>query len=364
MTTLFQIAIPALLALSISLISIPIIIKWVNKRGFLALPNHRTSHVLPTPSMGGIGIYLGLFAVLPFVSFQLEIVAILLCVSILFLSGFWDDRYDMNSFVKLAIQLGCATILYGAGFKIDNFHGIMGIHELPLMWSSSITIVFIVGVTNAFNLIDGIDGLAGGISLINSFFFGIIFLMNKQLDYAIIAFAIAGSVFGFLRYNFYSAKIFMGDTGSLFLGLMMSVFMMKTFQTNISTELSISTSIVLIFLPLFDTIRLFGQRILKHKSPFLADHNHIHHLVLRVMPNHLYATLTILFLHGGLLGLTLWGGYIYSHLVLTILIGLLTAIASLFLMGIIAWRIWKKLQKGKKSIKGMLRKNKLLESIL
>lgn len=363
MNTYFLILIPTVLALLISLLVIPQVIKWVNKKGFLAQPNHRTSHVIPTPSMGGVGIFLGLLIVLPFLDFTTEIIVVLASVTVLFVSGFWDDCYEMKSLIKLFIQVGCAIALYLAGFKIDNLHGIMGFNELPEVVSCLLTIVLITGVTNAFNLIDGIDGLAGGVSLINSFFFGLIFLMNNQFNYAVIAFVLCGALLGFLKYNFSPAKIFMGDTGSLFLGLLMSIFMIKTFQTNISTELSVSGSVVLIFLPVFDTIRLFGQRILKKKSPFLADKNHLHHLVLRVMPKHMHSTLAILFLHSGLLALTFIGVYFNSNLVLTILIFLLLTIVSLFLSFVIILGMWQKIQKIRQSIKAILGKNKLLENI-
>jgi UDP-GlcNAc:undecaprenyl-phosphate GlcNAc-1-phosphate transferase len=363
MTNLLSITTSVILALLIALITIPVVIKWVKKRGFLALPNHRTSHVVPTPSMGGIGIYLGLLAVLPFVVFNMEIVALLGCVTILFIAGFWDDRYDMKSLVKLTVQLGCAIILYLSGFKIDNLHGIMGFDEIPVLWSSLITIIFIVGVTNAFNLIDGIDGLAGGISLINSFFFGFIFLMNNQLNYAIIAFALCGALLGFLRYNFSPAKIFMGDTGSLFLGLLMGVFIIKTFQTNVNTELSMSVSLILIFLPTFDTLRLFMLRILNKRNPFSADKNHIHHVVLRMVQNHTRATLLIGLFHCSLLSLAFLRTYLNSSVLLTSLIGFLLVFSIVFMLVTLSITILQKLQKIKDSIKRITNRNNLLKSL-
>lgn len=302
MENLIHIGVPAFLAMVIALAVIPIVIKWVKRRGFLAFPNHRTSHSVPTPSMGGIGVFTGLLVVLPFLKFDLEITALLFCVILLFISGLWDDRYHMKSLVKLAIQLICSVFLYFVGFKIDNLHGILGLYEISEFWSVLISVFFIVGVTNAFNLIDGIDGLAVGISLINASFFGVMFYMNDQINYAMIAFCLSGALLGFLRYNFSPAKIFMGDSGSLFLGLLMSVFMIKTLQTNSVSELSVSVAIVLVFLPVFDTIRFFAYRVLKGGDPFVADRNHLHHIVLRLFPKHNHATLLILSIHFSLLG--------------------------------------------------------------
>jgi UDP-N-acetylmuramyl pentapeptide phosphotransferase/UDP-N-acetylglucosamine-1-phosphate transferase len=301
--------------------------------------------------MGGIGIFLGLLMAVPFLSFSIEMITVLASVVILFVAGFYDDVYDMKSMVKLFIQLACAVGLYFSGFKIDNLHGIFGINQLPEFSAFMITIFFIAGVTNAFNLLDGIDGLAGGISVINSLFFGAIFLLNKQVSFAILAFALSAAILGFLRYNYHPAKIFMGDTGSLFLGLLMSVFVIKIFQTNTSGEESISIAIVLIFLPAFDTLRLFLQRILKNKSPFLADKNHLHHLVLKVVPSHAYATIIICLFHGALLSFIFLGQLIVNeNRLLTLLVILLALLICTFLSLIIIVSFSQKIQKIKQSI--------------
>jgi len=193
--------------------------------------------------------------------------------------------------------------------------------------------------------------------------FGVIFLVNNQFTFALIAFALSGAIVGFLKYNFFPAKIFMGDTGSLFLGLLMSVFVIKTFQTNTSAELSISLSVVLIFLPVFDTLRLFAKRILKNKSPFLADKNHLHHLVLKIVPNHAYATGIICFLHGILLSLILLQNYLKGELLLTILIVSLALLVTLFLVLVVFLELKQNIYNLKKMVKSITRKNQLLEKI-
>ncbi|MFT4661434.1 MAG: UDP-GlcNAc:undecaprenyl-phosphate GlcNAc-1-phosphate transferase [Glaciecola sp.] len=358
-----NIALATVLAFLVSYFVIPQVIKWANRKGVLAQHNHRASHVIPTPSMGGVGIFLGLMTVLPFLEYNIELIMIFITVTVMFVMGFWDDLHNMKSMVKLGIQLGCAVLLYFSGFTIDNLHGIFGIYELSVIVSFLITVLFIAGVTNAFNLIDGIDGLAGGISIINFLFFGLIFLMNNQFTYAIISIALSGALLGFLKYNFSPAKIFMGDAGSLFLGLLMSVFVIKTFQTNTSTELSVSLSIVLIFLPVFDTIRLFVQRILKKKSPFSADKNHLHHLVLKIVPNHTYATVIICLLHSGLLSVIFFENYFNKEIVLTFLVIASTLLVALFLIVIVSINLRQRILKLKESTQSIINKNKLLENI-
>jgi UDP-N-acetylmuramyl pentapeptide phosphotransferase/UDP-N-acetylglucosamine-1-phosphate transferase len=352
-----------ILALSASITIIPLVIKWVNKKGLLAQPNHRSSHIIPTPSLGGIGIFLGLLTVIPFLSFNSEVIVLLISVVVLFAAGWYDDINEMKSLVKLFIQLVCAVGLYFAGFKIDNLHGIFGITEIHESLSFIITVLFIAGVTNAFNLIDGINGLAGGITLINSIFFGFIFLSNHQYSYALIAFSVSGAIVGFLKYNYHPAKIFMGDTGSLFLGLLMSIFTIKTLQTNTNAELSISVSIVLIFLPIFDTLRLFAQRILKKKSPFSADKNHLHHLVLKIVPNHAYATNIICAFQSLLLIGIVVQNYLEGAFLLTVLLVVLTASISSFLIAIIFIQVKQRIQKIKESITSITNSNKLLENL-
>jgi len=363
MKTYIIISITTVLAFLVSIVAIPYVIKWANKTGVLAQPNHRTSHVVPTPSMGGVGIFLGLITVIPFLEYNMEWVTIFIVVTVMFVMGLLDDLYNMKSMLKLSIQLSCAVFLYFAGFTIDSLHGIFGIHEIPTVVSFVVTVLFIAGVTNAFNLIDGIDGLAGGISTINFLFFGLIFLMNNQVTYAIISITLCGALLGFLKYNFSPAKIFMGDAGSLFLGLLMSVFVIKTFQTNSSAELSVSLSVILIFLPVFDTIRLFAQRILKKKNPFTADKNHIHHLVVKMVSSHAKATTLICLFHSGLLGLTFLSMHLSTSILLTVLIGFLFVITLLFLVLILMVTIGQKIKKIKQKMNLITRKNTLLDNI-
>jgi UDP-N-acetylmuramyl pentapeptide phosphotransferase/UDP-N-acetylglucosamine-1-phosphate transferase len=155
----------------------------------------------------------------------------------------------------------------------------------------------------------------------------------------------------------------MGDTGSLFLGLIMSVFIIKTLQTNVNTELSISVALILIFLPVFDTVRIFMLRILKKRSPFSADKNHLHHLVLNVVQNHSRATLLISLFHCSLLSLAFLRTYLSSSVLLTFLIALLLVLSIIFITTILAIRILQKLQKIKHSLKRIINKNNLLKNL-
>jgi UDP-N-acetylmuramyl pentapeptide phosphotransferase/UDP-N-acetylglucosamine-1-phosphate transferase len=163
--------------------------------------------------------------------------------------------------------------------------GFLGVYQINTICSYLLTVFALVVIINAFNLIDGVDGLAGSLGLISSLVFGIFFLINKNIPYAVLAFTFAGSLVAFLTYNFHPAKIFMGDTGSLMIGLVNSILVIKFIETGsnysyypVTASPAIGFGILL--LPLMDTLRVFSIRIMNGHSPFKPDRNHIHHVLL------------------------------------------------------------------------------------
>jgi UDP-N-acetylmuramyl pentapeptide phosphotransferase/UDP-N-acetylglucosamine-1-phosphate transferase len=205
----------------------------------------------------------------------------------IFFLGMKDDILVLSATKKLLGQiLVAALLIFKANLVIDNMQGMFGIYSLNPLCSYALTTLSIVAIINAFNLIDGIDGLAGGLGLISSTTFGIFFLINHDIPYASLAFTFAGSLAAFLYYNLFPAKIFMGDTGSLLVGLVNSILVIKFIQVGhsysyypISAAPAVGFGILL--LPLMDTLRVFSIRLMQGRSPFSADRNHIHHLFLR-----------------------------------------------------------------------------------
>jgi UDP-N-acetylmuramyl pentapeptide phosphotransferase/UDP-N-acetylglucosamine-1-phosphate transferase len=174
-----------------------------------------------------------------------------------------------------------------------------------------ITVVTIVGITNAFNLIDGIDGLAGGLGFMSLVTLGIFLTISKDLNYAMIAFALAGALLGFLYFNFNPARIFMGDTGSLVLGFVIAVLCVQLMKVNSIHPLPVVPNIYvftlgIVMIPVFDTLRVFGTRIWKGSSPFSADKTHIHHLITNKGFTHGFAARIICVFHGFILILVYW----------------------------------------------------------
>jgi UDP-GlcNAc:undecaprenyl-phosphate GlcNAc-1-phosphate transferase len=204
---------------------------------------------------------------------------------------------------NLSFNLAVASLIAFSGIRITSFNGLLGIYDLPLAIQYLLTLIVITGITNAFNLIDGIDGLAGGLGFMSLIVLGLFLTLSGDTNTAIAAFALAGALLGFLYYNFNPARIFMGDTGSLVLGFVVSVLCIKLLQLNINAQTPLLphapvfvTGIVLI--PVFDTIRVFSLRMWKGKSPFTPDKTHIHHLLTTNGWSHSFTSKLICTVHG------------------------------------------------------------------
>jgi UDP-GlcNAc:undecaprenyl-phosphate/decaprenyl-phosphate GlcNAc-1-phosphate transferase len=193
-------------------------------------------------------------------------------------------------------------ILVPGDFHLTSLHGLFGIEELSYPLSLIISFILFVALINSFNLIDGIDGLASGIGFLASMFFGIVFVMDNHLAYAVMSFILSSTLLAFFYYNVFSKenKIFLGDTGAMLIGLILAIFAVRflNFESN-SSFLSTSQSapailLSVLIIPLFDTARVFILRILRGRSPFKADRTHIHHRLLEISGSHLKATSIIL----------------------------------------------------------------------
>jgi UDP-GlcNAc:undecaprenyl-phosphate/decaprenyl-phosphate GlcNAc-1-phosphate transferase len=287
--------------------SIPVIINICNLKGLMVDPIKRSSHETPTPTFGGVAIFAGTMIGYMIWNFGDEgflLHKVFLGLVVLFFLGIKDDLFALDAFKKLASQVLVAVlVVVGSDLRITSFFGIFGIQELPYLVSTLFTIFLFVALINSFNLIDGIDGLSGGIGMISSGGFGLWFAMNQQWSLACLGFSLSASLLGFLRYNFSSTnKIFMGDTGSLIVGYLISVLAIQFVQFNVFNNNPNSVyrnapviAIILLFVPIFDTIRVFGLRIIKGKSPFNADRLHLHHLLVDNGLSHIAASVILIF---------------------------------------------------------------------
>ena len=315
-------------AFVVTLITIPPIISLVKKYSLYDIPDGRKEHSLPIPTMGGIAIITGmmvsLFLWFPFNN-QMAQICFFFSITVLFGLGIMDDLKDLSARYKFIIQTGLAALIALSDIRITSFNGLFGINELSLAAQYTFTILAVVGITNAFNLIDGIDGLAGGLGFMSLITIGIFLTMSGDMNTALIAFALAGGILAFLYFNFNPARIFMGDTGSLVLGFVIAVLCIRLMQVNVfalNPVLPHAPLFVLgiVLIPVFDTLRVFALRIWKGKSPFIADKTHIHHLLTNNGFTHGFAAKLICFIHGFILIEVYWLRELKQELILAILI--------------------------------------------
>lgn len=268
-------------ALMLALFAMPSIIEMAHAKKLLDKPNGRTMHTQLTPRLGGVGIFAAFISALSiFGNLQTEdsgVQMLLAGVVILFFIGLKDDIVPVSAFKKFFVQILVASIVvFFGGVRITGLYGFLGVYGLENGASYLITFLVLIGFTNAVNLIDGLDGLAGSIILFISLFFSVCFLLTRS-PYVYVAITLSGALLGFLRYNFHHAKIFMGDTGSLLSGFVLAVLGIKCIDLDIPNVNMPAITIAVLVIPVIDTWRVVSLRVMKGRSPFMPDKNHIHH---------------------------------------------------------------------------------------
>lgn len=290
MSNIFDILLCIAIAFSITYLSIPVIIFVAKSKKLYDVPDARKIHDSPIPSLGGLGIFAGFvmscLTIIPFADaadFQYFFAAFF----VIFFLGLKDDILDITPIKKFIGQvLAAFLIIYKGNIQIQSMHGFMGIDQLPPMFSLIFTYLTVIVIINSFNLIDGVDGLAGSLALMAASVFGLYFYEVNMLPYAILSFATAGSLMAFLIFNFQPAKIFMGDTGSLLLGVINAILVIKFINVANLPDVALpiaaapAVGFAILMIPLLDTLRVFGIRIGHRRSPFSPDRNHIHHILL------------------------------------------------------------------------------------
>ena len=263
---------------------VPLVISFSKKEGLVDVPNERKIHTKPISRIGGVAIWLSAmlsFLCLVFLSYYPYgslLSGILLGSSLMFLLGLIDDIYNLDAKFKLFIQIAISTLVYLLGVQINHipFFGGMDLG----VWSYPITVLWLVGISNAFNFIDGVDGLAGSVVTINAVTLAIIAVSITPSSpiSALIGFILAGSMLAFLTYNYNPAKIFMGDSGALFSGFLLAAISITGVMK--AATLAILLPFVVLAVPIMDIVFSSTRRICKGKSPFVADAEHIHHKLL------------------------------------------------------------------------------------
>ena len=301
---MIQLAAGILISYLTTFFLLPLIIKLAHKNQLYDIPDERKTHNYPVSSLGGIAIFSGLILSMLLVSdfnnYHSELQYYIAGFFVIFILGVIDDIFILKAWQKALGQLAVAAVLTIKGnLLVTDMHGFLGIYSLTHIASISISFFTILLLINAFNLLDGVDGLAASIGLVVCLLFGIFFIMNNVVSYAVLAFSISGSLLAFLMYNFPPAKIFMGDSGSTLIGLICSMLAIKfvenpIIQFNLTSYATPAIAFGFLLIPLLDVLRVFALRIAKNKSPLAPDRSHIHHLLQNKGLTHTEVTITLL----------------------------------------------------------------------
>lgn len=308
----------------------PVIVRISHKRKLLAVPEARSSHAVNTPFLGGVSIFFGIFfstlLLAPDEAFPI-LHYLLAALVIVFMVGAKDDLEPLSPRNKtVGLLLSISILVFPGHVQLNSLYGLLGIHgELSIAWSVLLSMFTLYVIINAFNLIDGINGLAASLSAFICMALGTWFFLVDLPAFGVLAWASAGAVLAFLRYNLTPAQIFMGDCGSLLLGAVIALLSIQFIRTcdqlasnaPMHFRHPVAVAVSLLIVPLFDTLRVFTMRILHGQSPFRADKSHIHHFLIACGRTHGEATLILLLVTMSFFSVTLsLDGYIGLHVLL------------------------------------------------
>lgn len=308
-----NVIIATVLSFVITYFAIPVLIKVAELKHLYDEPDERKSHKSRIPTLGGLGFFAGFVLAAsvcapPHKSFPLQY--LFAAFFVIFIVGMKDDIVGLSPVKKLIGQLVAAfAIIYLGDLQISSMYGFLGLGELPYHLSLLLTYFTFIVVINAFNLIDGVDGLAGSIGMLVAATFGAYFLYVDEMLYAVMGFAMAAGLAAFLIYNITPAKIFMGDTGSLLVGLVNATLAVKFIEVagdpaSKSPVMAVpAIAFAILIVPLFDTLRVFSIRMSRGRSPFTADRHHIHHYMLALGLSHRQTTLVAVLFNAGFIAL-------------------------------------------------------------
>lgn len=273
-------------------------------------PNARKLQRRPTPVLGGIAVFFGSVIGLGCASITCdcsELFIVVVAMLIMLYTGTMDDILDLSPALRFLIEIGTVLLLiFVGGYTLNDFHGLWGLNQIPQGVAIPLTVFAAVGIINAINLIDGVDGLSSGYCILTSLLFGVMFWYVGDRTMCMLAVVAAGSLIPFFFHNVFgkSSKMFIGDGGTLVMGIVMSVFVIRILRHGSMSEVYDAVNIGLVpftlavlSVPVFDTLRVMTTRILKRKSPFHPDKTHLHHMFIRLGCSHAATTLAILILN-------------------------------------------------------------------
>lgn len=292
---LFALAIPMVLAFGLSIVFLPKIIQLSVLEGWFDTPDERKIHTGQIPRTGGMVLVPAMLLTWMFTG-STAMIGPALGLILIYGAGLYDDLKGLTASRKLLIQVLAAVILAASGWRLTDAGGLAGIHEIPVLLQYLITVAGVTTVVNAYNLIDGIDGLAAGLAVLSGSVFMWKFYQAGDDTGLAIATAMTGAYAAFLFFNFAPAKIFMGDAGSMSIGFILAVLSLRLFQQSTAGQANFQGwhSIAILSTPLYDVVRVIFDRLKRHHGVFKAERNHVHHLILNNGFSHKAAMLMII----------------------------------------------------------------------
>ena len=282
-----------IVATFVTMVLISPLVRLANRWHVVDMPAARKVHKTPVPRLGGLAMTIG--AILPplmWTTMDSQMAGFLCGIVVILFFGAWDDIKGLDFRLKFLGQIIAVLTVVLYGGVVIRYLPFFGLEPLPDYVAIPLTVFALVGVTNAINLADGLDGLAGGITLLSLGIIGILAYPTGDSRVLLLTASVIGSIVGFLRFNTYPARIFMGDAGSQFLGFSAGVLVVMLTQES-NTALSPALPVMILGLPLLDTAMVIGERLYEGRSPFLPDKNHIHHKLLTLGFDHYEAVFVI-----------------------------------------------------------------------
>lgn len=287
----------------------PSLVKIAHMKSIVDNPDARKLNKVPVPVLGGVAVFFGVMFSLSIAGYYIEGMNIqfelIIAMMIMLYTGVGDDILQLSPRLRFALQIFVVCLMmFLCGIYIDDFHGLWGVGELPWYVAVALTIFSCVGIINSINLIDGVDGLCSGYGVFASMMFAVCFMLMGDVSYAALAFAVAGAIFPFMLHNMFGEKykMFLGDGGSLVLGFICSLYVMRIIQSgdDVVSGSTISFTLAVLSIPVFDTVRVMVARIINHRSPFSPDKTHLHHMFISLGYSHVITAINIIMLNGAI----------------------------------------------------------------
>ena len=310
MSVLFHIVIPFVVSILAAIWIYPKMLHIALSKNIVDNPDARKLQRIPIPVLGGMAIMFGILVSLSVCQLLYDcsnLFTIVLAMSVMLYVGTIDDIVDLSPAVRFLIEIAVALMLmYTCDYSINDFHGLWGLHEVPIYVSLPLTVVTVVGLINSVNLIDGVDGYSSGYSIMACTIFGVFFAFVGDVTMVMLACTCAASLIPFFLHNVFgkSSKMFIGDGGTLVMGTVMGIFVLNMLKAETLCHVYVSWGIGLVPLtlailsiPVFDTVRVMSTRILRGTSPFHPDKTHLHHLFIDMGFSHIGTTCSILLLN-------------------------------------------------------------------